>query len=298
MRSVLAAVCALLVASPAFAQSEAALKEFFEGKRVIARLDMPAAQTGVDVYADARRTMNFEEYSNRLKAVGVSIRAGDTVMITRIKIKDKLVEFQLGGGGYGTAGDDTDGSVYVPGAPKTSREKTLEREVKNEADAARRRRLQGDLDDLRREREREDQRNKVISATASEEKKRRIAEQRLHAGSRFNIRYQGAVPAGLTPGGVMAALTDFVEFPFVEEGARSQTARALVPDLQPAAGPASLRKGMTMQQVSGIFGEPEKTADHMEGRLKVTTATFARDDHRLDAEFVEGVLIKYSLSSK
>jgi hypothetical protein len=298
MRPVLAAVCALLVASPAFAQSEAALKEFFEGKRVIARLDMPAAQTGVDVYADARRTMNFEEYSNRLKAVGVSIRAGDTVMITRIKIKDKLVEFQLGGGGYGTAGDDTDGSVYVPGAPKTSREKTLEREVKNEADAARRRRLQGDLDDLRREREREDQRNKVISATASEEKKRRIAEQRLHAGSRFNIRYQGAVPAGLTPGGVMAALTDFVEFPFVEEGARSQTARALVPDLQPAAGPASLRKGMTMQQVSGIFGEPEKTADHMEGRLKVTTATFARDDHRLDAEFVEGVLIKYSLSSK
>jgi hypothetical protein len=298
MRPVLAAVCALLVASPAFAQSEAALKEFFEGKRVIAKLDMPAAQTGVDVYADARRTMNFEEYSNRLKAVGVSIRAGDTVMITKIKIKDKLVEFQLGGGGYGTAGDDTDGSVYVPGTPKSSREKTLEREVKNETDAARRRRLQRDLDDLRREREREDQRNKAISASASEEKKRRIAEQRLHAGSRFNIRYQGAVPAGLTPGGVMAALADFVEFPFVDEGVRGQTARAPVPDPQPAAGPASLRKGMTMQQVSGIFGEPEKTTDRMEGRLKVTAATFARDDHRLDAEFVEGVLIKYSLSSK
>jgi hypothetical protein len=298
MRPVLAAVCALLVASPAFAQSEAALKEFFEGKRVIARLDMPAAQTGVDVYADARRTMNFEEYSNRLKAVGVSIRAGDTVMITKIKIKDKLVEFQLGGGGYGTAGDDTDGSVYVPGMPKTSREKTLEREVKSEADAPRRRRLQGELDDLRREREREDRRNKVISAAASEEKKRRIAEQRLHAGSRFNIRYQGTVPAGLTPGGVMAALSDFVEFPFVDEGARGQTARALVPDPPPAAGPASLRKGMTIQQVSGIFGEPEKTTDRMEGRLTVTTATFARDDHRLDADFVEGVLIKYSLSSK
>jgi hypothetical protein len=297
MRPVLAALCALLVASPAFAQSEAALKEFFEGKRVIAKLDMPAAQTGVDVYADARRTMNFEEYSNRLKAVGVAIRTGDAVMITRIKIKDKLVEFQLGGGGYGTAGDDTDGSVYVPGTPKGSREKALEREVKSEADAARRRRLQGQLDDLRREREREDQRNKAISAAAGEEKKRRIAEQRLHAGSRFNIRYQGAVPAGLTPGGVMAALADFVEFPFAEEGPR-QTARAPVEDRQPAAGPSALRKGMTMQQVSGIYGEPEKTTDRMEGRLKVTTATFAHDDHRLDAEFVEGVLIKYSLSSK
>jgi hypothetical protein len=298
MRLVLAALCAWLVASPAFAQSEAALKEFFEGKRVITKLDMPATQTGVDVYADARRPMNFEEYSNRLKAVGVSIRAGDTVMITRIKIKDKLVEFQLAGGGYGTAGDDTDGSVYVPGTPKSNREKTLEREVKSEADAARRRRLQGELDDLRREREREDHRNAVISAAAGEEKKRRIAEQRLHAGSRFNIRYQGAVPAGLTPGGVMAALADFVEFPFVDDGAPRQIARDPIPDQQPVAGPASLRKGMTMQQVSGIFGEPEKTADRMEGRLKVTTATFARDDHRLDAEFVEGVLIKYSLSSK
>jgi hypothetical protein len=298
MKPVLAAVCALLVASPAFAQSEAALKEFFEGKRVIAKLDMPATQTGVDVYADARQTMNFEEYSNRLKAVGVAIRTGDAVMITKIKIKDKLVEFQLGGGGYGTAGDDTDSSVYVPGTAKGSREKALEREVKSEADAARRRRLQGELDDLRREREREDQRNKAISAAASEEKKRRIAEQRLHAGSRFNIRYQGAVPAGLTPGGVMAALADFVEFPFADDGARGQTPRAPVVDRQAAAGPPSLHKGMTMQQVSGIFGEPEKTTDRMEGRLKVTTATFAHDDHRLDAEFVEGVLIKYSLSSK
>lgn len=298
MRPALATLCVLLVAPPAFAQSEAALKEFFEGTRVVVKLDMPATQNGVDVYADARRAMNFDEYSNRLKAMGVSIRSGEAVMITKLKVKDKIVEFHLAGGGYGTAGDDTDTSVYAPGSPKSDREKALEREVKSESDAARRRRLQGALDDLRREREREDQRNRAISAAATEEKKRRIGEQRLHAGSRFNIRYQDAVPAGLTPGGVMAALADFVDFSSVDEGALRPATRGLLPGRQAASAPTPLQKGMTLQQVAEMFGEPEKSADRMEGRLTVTTVTFTRADHRLEAEFVEGVLIKYSLSSK
>src|SRR5215210_3107327 len=92
-------------------------------------------------------------------------------MITRIKLKDKLIEFQLGGGGYGTAGDDTDTSAYVASVPKSIREKTLER-------------------------------------------------------------------------------------------------------------------------------EPEKSANRLEGHLKVTNATFARPDQRVDAQFVEGVLVRYSISSR
>ena len=294
MKTAIAALCAVLVAPCAFAQSEDTLKEYFEGKTVVVKLDMPATQNGVDVYADARRPLNFAEYSVRLKAAGIAIRSGDSVMITRIKLKDKLIEFQLGCGGYGTAGDDTSTSVYIPSTPKSNREKTLEREIKNEADAARKRRMQNDLDDLRREREREDQRNKAASAVASEEKQRRIAEQRLHAGSRFNVRYADGVPGGVTPGGIMAALADYVDFPFVRDS------RPMVePDRRPvAATGGSLRKGMTWDEVRTALGEAEKTSDRMEGRLKVTTALFTQADHRIEAEFVEGVLIKYSISSK
>src|SRR4051812_1490589 len=211
-------VMAVLTARPAFAQSETVLKDFFEGRQVVVKIDMPATQNGVDVYADARRPMDFDDYRTRLKAAGVALRAGDRVMVTKIKLKDKLLEFQLGGGGFGTAGDDTDTSVHTASVAKSSREKSLEREVKEESDPARRRHLENELADLRKERDREDHRNQAISAAASEEKRRRIAEQRLHAGSRFNIRYDGSVPAGLTPGGVMAALSEFVEFPFA--GAR------------------------------------------------------------------------------
>jgi len=286
MKTAVATLCALLAAPCAFAQSEAALKEYFEGKSVVVKLDMPAAQTGVDVYADARRPINFDDYSARLKANGVAIHSGDSVLITKIKLKDKLIEFQLAGGGYGTAGDDTSTSSYASSTPKSNREKDLERAVKEETDPARKRRLQRDLDDMRHEREREDQRNKAAAEVVSEQKRQRIAEQRLHGGSRFNIRYDDGVPPGVTPGGVMAALADYVAFPFADRRA-------------PAAisSPLSLRKGMRWEDVRRAFGEPEKTADRMEGRLKVTAATFTSGDQRIETEFVEGVLIKYSISS-
>lgn len=300
MKTAVATLCALLAAPCAFAQSEAALKEYFEGKSVIVKLDMPAAQTGVDVNADARRPIDFDDYSARLKANGVAIHSGDSVMVTKVKVKDKLIEFQLAGGGYGTSGDDTSTSVYVPSTPKSNREKDLERAVKDETDSARKRRLQRELDDLRHDREREDQRNKAASEVASEQKRQRIAEQRLHGGSRFNIRYQEGVPPGVTPGGIMAALTDYVEFPFADHAERSgrfetDLARATAAT---SPSPLSLRKGMGWDDVRHALGEPQKIADRMEGRLKVTSATFTSGDHQIDADFVEGVLIKYSISSK
>ena len=302
MKTLVATLCATLVASQAYAQSEAALKEYFEGKTVVVKMDMPATQAGIDVYADARRPLNFDEYSARLKSAGIALRYGDSVMITKIRVKDKLIEFQLGGGGYGTFGDDTSTSVYVPSEGKSKREKDLERDIKNESDAARKKRMQTELDDLRREREREDRRNQAVATAASEEKKQRIADQRLHAGSRFNVRYQDGVPPGVTPGGIMAALAEYVEFPFTDRVIRP--GRKGDPPASPSAmrgmvaGTGALYKGMTWQQAQEALGTPEKTSERMEGKLKVTTAIFTRDDQRIEAEFVEGVLIRYSISSK
>ncbi len=58
-------------------------------------------------------------------------------MITKLKVKDKHIEVQLGGGGYGTVGDETDSSVSVPNLSKSIREKNLEDELKGENDPAR-----------------------------------------------------------------------------------------------------------------------------------------------------------------
>jgi hypothetical protein len=291
-------------ALPAFAQSEPELKDFFEGKSVRVKLDMPATQQGIDLYADARRPINFEEYSARVKATGIAIRAGDSVMVTKVRVKEKLIEFQLAGGGYGTFGDDTSGTVYTGATPKSNREKDLERLVKSETDAARKRRLQRELDDLKAERAREDIRNQSAAAAASEAKKSRIADTRLHSGSRFNIRYQNGVPPGLGPDGIMRALSEYVDFPFATDRAvdRPQPAASRTSLAQetrrPPAGGGTIRKGMTMAEVDGSLGEPEKSTTRSEGTLKVITAIYSRDDQRITAEFVEGVLIRYSIASK
>jgi hypothetical protein len=55
---------------------------------------------------------------------------------------------------------------------------------------------------------------------------------------------------------------------------------------------------MTWDEVREALGEPEKSANSLEGHLTVTTATFARPDQRVEAQFVEGVLVKYSISSR
>jgi hypothetical protein len=282
-------------AVPAFAQSEAELRDFFEGKSVRVKIDMPATQQGIDVHADARRPINFEEYSARLKSTGIAIRTGDAVLVTRVRLKEKLIEFQLAGGGYGTFGDDTSGTVSTPSTPKSNREKDLERQVKSEPDAERKRRLQRELDDLRADRRREDSRNQASAAAASEAKKMRIADTRLHSGSRFNIRYQTGVPPGLGPDGIMRALAEYVEFPFATDRAVERPRPAPAP-----AGPSggAIRKGMAMADVDAALGQPEKTTSRAEGTLKVVTAIYSRDDQRITAEFVEGVLIRYSIASR
>src|SRR5687768_12333716 len=291
-------------AIPAFAQGpgESDLRDFFEGKSVRVKMDMPATQAGIDVHPDARRAIDFTQYSARLKANGIAIRTGDSVLVTKVRVKDKLIEFQLAGGGYGTFGDDTTGSVYTPSTPKSNREKDLEKLVRSETDAGRKRSLQRELDDLKSRRAREDLRNQTAAAAASEAKKARIAETRLHSGSRFNIRYQNGVPSGLGPDGVMRALAEYVEFPFATDrrpspASRDSLAASPEPRTQPA-GTGTIRKGMTLAEVEQSLGRPERTTDRMEGALKVVTSIYSRDDQRITAEFVEGVLIRYSISSR
>ena len=293
-------VCLLALSVPAFAQNEAVLKDFFEGKSVRVKLDMPATAQGVDVYPDARRPINFDEYSARVKANGVAIKSGESVIVTKVRVKDKNIEFQLAGGGYGTFGDDTSGSVYTGSTPKSNREKDLEKLVKSETNATRKRQLQRELDDLRAERAREDLRNQAVATSAAEAKKTRIAETRLHSGSRFNLRYQDAVPPGLGPDGIIRALEEYVEFPFATDRAQpSRDTRPASPDVRrPAAGSGTIRKGMTLAEVQESLGVAEKTTERAEGSLKVVTAIFSRDDQRITGEFVEGVLIRYSIASK
>ncbi|MBS1797860.1 MAG: hypothetical protein JSS81_28830 [Acidobacteria bacterium] len=201
------------VAVAASAQSEDYLKRYFEGRRVEIRLDMPATKDGVNVYPERDRGVDYNRYGDLLKEYGVSLREGDSVTITKIKVKDKHIEFQLNGGGYGTFGDESVPSSYVSSTPKSRRERWLEESLERETDQRRRREIREELGYLRRERERNDDYRRAEAAQTAEIAKIRIAEKRLQGGSRFNIKFDRKLTEqDLTPQAVMDALADYIYF--------------------------------------------------------------------------------------
>jgi hypothetical protein len=281
------------------AQSEAALKQYFEGRTVKLKLAMPGVEDGVDVYPGTSTPLDFPRHATRLKNYGTALHPGDQALVTKLKVKAKLIEFQLDGGGYGTSGDETSSSVSVASAPRTKREQNLEAELKREQDPVRRRAIKEELDDLKARRAREDARNRASVAEAEESKKANIRQRRLEGGSRFNIRYNDGVPAtAITPEAIKEALGAYVGF---DEPAPAEVASALpvagsVPTGKP--GPGGLpAKGMLLADVDELLGTPKRTSDRMEGRLKVTTRVYPTTAGQVTAEFVEGVLIRFSMTS-
>jgi hypothetical protein len=294
----------VLLLAPALAtgQSEAVLRDYFEGRTVKVKIAMPGTEAGIDVYPGTAKPLDFPRHASRLKANGTALRAGDEALVTKIKLKAKLIEFQLDGGGYGTMGDETSASVSVSNAPKTRREQNLEGELKRETDPAKRRAIKEELDDLKASREREDSRNRASVAEAEESKKANIRQRRLEGGSRFNIRYNNGVPASaITPDGIREALAAYVEFPEATAAADPASPAPAIPVAGAAAPhPAAAglpRKGMLLAEVDQLLGTPQKSTDRMEGRLKVTSRVYSTDAGVVTAEFVEGVLIRYGMRS-
>jgi hypothetical protein len=293
-RTLLIAACAGLLLSigiPAAAQDEAALRSFFEGRRVRVTIDMPGTSAGVDLHADASRAIDFREHGQRLKQFGTAIHAGETVTVTLVKVKKDLIEFQLNGGGFGTFGDDTSTSVYIPHVEPGRRERELDRLIKDEDDKRRRRRLEDERDELRQRRERENRRIDAERAVAESRKRELVAERRLSGGSRFNLRYDDAVPAGIRPEEVMAALEQSVDF---SPGGFPSPRRE-----GPAVSQGTLpRKGMTRVEAEREFGPPANATQHRDGGLVVTTLRFVSRDQEITADFVEDVLVRFSMSSR
>ena len=240
-RFAVAAVLVVAIAAPASAQNEQALRAFFEGRRVTLKIDMPGSSDGVDVHVDAARAIDYREYGDHLKEYGTAIRSGDAAVVTLVKLKKDLIEFQLGGGGFGTFGDDTSTSVNIKDVEKSSREKDLDKLIKDETDSRRKRELERERDALRDRRERENRRIEAERVRAEQLKRERIAYQRSKGGSRFNLRYSGNVPTGIRPEDVMAALADYIEFAQAATTPSRTTADAAIRSVRMARRPSRLR---------------------------------------------------------
>ena len=301
MRSAFWLIVTVLIAAPLDAQSETVLRGYFEGKTVVTKMDLPATSEGVDVYPEAATPVDFSRYANRLKEAGTAVKMGESIIVTKVRVRDSHIEFQLGGGGFGTFGDLTSSPhTNIPNASKTNREKNLERDLKNETDPAKRRKIREELDDLRKERERENARNAAARASAEEARRANARQQALSSGSRFNIRYRSTLVASqLTPESVMQALGKYLDFSpqqFTQTAAGVVSGSAYRPASAPT-GLGALRKGALRSEVEAALGQPLSSSERSEGTLKVMTLTFRSDAGLVEAQFVEDVLIRYIVRS-
>jgi hypothetical protein len=298
-RVLVAAALVIGLVTPVGAQDEAALRSFFEGRRVTVNIDMPGTSDGIDVQADSREALDYHQYGQRLRQYGTAIHSRQSATVTLVKIKSDHIEFQLNGGGYGTFGDDTSTSVYIPYVQPSSRERELDRLIREEDDSHKRRRLEDERDELRERRERQNRRIDADRAVAEAHKQEVLDERRRKGGSRFNLRYQGSVPAGIKPQEVMAALAEYVDFSSL--GYRPSPPALSHGGDEPYDRDASFaapRKGMTRDEAEHEFGAPVSENEHREGGLRVTTLRFVRNDQQIVGDFVEGILVRFSMSSR
>jgi hypothetical protein len=286
-----------LHAAPSAAQDEQALKSFFEGKRVTLKLDMPGSSDGVDLHVDSSRPLDYQQYGDRIRSFGAAIRSGESALVTLVKVKKDLIEFQLAGGGYGTFGEDTSTTVSMPLVERSKREIELERAVREEDNPRERRELERELDELRDRRERENRRIEAARAEAEEQKRALLVQRRLSGGSRINLRFSGRVPAMIGAEDIMTALSPYVDFRALD----SRPAPAAEPVSGATDRPASdiaLHKGMTRGEVERGLGPAQESSGHREGSLAMITLVFLRGDQRITADFVDDVLVRYAVTSR
>jgi hypothetical protein len=280
------------------------IESYFAGKQVVLKIDMPGSQKGVDLRFNKSNPMDWKEYGSRIKQFGVAIHKGDTARVTSVVVKNDMIEFQLDGGGYGTFGDDTTTSVAAKPVEKSDYEKDLEKQISETDDEDKKRSLQRDLDRERARRERQESINKHDAQIASQMKADKVAQSRESGGSRFNLRWSGSIPADQrTPEAVMQRLSEYVTFgESTPNAAGGSTGAAPQTNAggEPAGSPtAKLQRGMKMEDVTTLLGQGKQLSESVgDGGLKTQVYEYFTTDRRVEVTYVEGLVVKYAISSK
>jgi len=285
----------------AVAQNEAALRAAFEGKTVTVKIDMPGTSRGVDVYPMNQTPLDVRELAERLKEYGTALKPGQTVMVTKVVIKGNThIEFQLGGGGFGTFGDDMGSKVNAPDQGETRAEKALKDSIKASGCCpTKRKNFERELASKRSERERENARAEAEAQQANQAREANLRLKRMESGSRFNIRYrEGLTSAAITPDGVRKALAEYVDFPGTPAAA---AAAAAAPPPATAAAPSAgglsaLKKGLSIKEVEALLGPAATAGEQKEGTLLVLKRTYRKDGMLVTARFVNDVMIDFAIT--
>lgn len=310
MRTIVCLAMTAALSMPSFGQSEQALQQEFEGKSVVARIDMPGTSEGVDIHPTAALHLDTHKLADRIKKYGIAVHVGETMMITKIILKKDHIEFHLGGGGFGSFSDRVALNSANPVATyelKSARERDLENDLRYENNYRQREYMREEIDRLRQDRMNDNSRAAVANIQSMQARKANEREMRSHSGSRFNIWYKdGFGENALTPEGVMDALSQYLDFSPTSPAEGSNLGVATSTDNsgsdeQPAQQGSSsqlrtLKRGMTVLQVEQILGPAIRADQNLQGGLTVVVREYSSQGLKVSAQFVGGVLTDFTIT--
>ena len=85
------------------AQSATDLEQFFTGKTVTMRIDLPATREGINVYPERSEPFDYPEYEKRMERHGALVRGFEVVTISELNVNGNQIEVRVAG--FGTPSD-------------------------------------------------------------------------------------------------------------------------------------------------------------------------------------------------
>jgi len=266
---------------------ERVLKQFFEGRSVTVRIDMPATEQGIDLHVGRAEPVDGS-LADRLAQTGVSIREGTRVPITKVHLKGDLIEFQLAGGGFDWVWDTQ--TRVSPQTGESHRERELEKRLRDENDPDRRRELEHELKEARHDREREERYRREAAEAENARRALQDHERALFKGSRFNLRWDDKVPAQAeTPQAVMELLSPWVDFSGLP-GAPQPPGPTRRVDDERRSPDADVRTGMSWADVQERWGAPDHLESRRDGDMRRALAVYR--GRGLELTFVNDILVQ------
>ena len=95
----------------------------------------------------------------------------------------------------------------------------------------------------------------------------------------------------MRPEDVMAALASYVDFGSLDPRVHRADPAGFISETLP-------RKGMLRAEAERAFGAAISSSDHREGSLRVVTDVYVANGQRIKAEFVEDVLVRYTVTAE
>lgn len=203
-------------------ESEVRMRKALVGRSVLVKMDLPAIETGIELYVDDNDVSYAAPvYNNLIKEFGVAIKGQSRARITAARISKRGIEIDLDGGGAPGPEWAVGGLRLVEPAPvaRSDREIELERQALGDQSPGMATYVRAELDYERQRRLAQDERNRQAFENVAHLRSQYIKENRKNWGAKVIVVVR-STKSSITMRDMVKSLGKYVELLPIEKPAK------------------------------------------------------------------------------